>query len=94
MKSKTFFCCAQQKKVLLFTLFLGREVNFLLKKASPKHISIKWDKPLGQTTGWLRAKQYFEPQTLACVVLACTKWRSGVGIDDGTGLPAKLPKSD
>ena len=34
--------------------------------------------------------QYFEPQIFACVVLP----PSGVGMDDGAGLPAELPKSD
>ena len=39
---------------------LGREVNFLLKRlAQTININIKWEKPLGQTTGWLRAKLSF-----------------------------------
>ena len=37
---------------------LGREASFLLKRLA-QSISIKWDKPLGQTTGWLRAKLSF-----------------------------------
>ena len=37
---------------------LGREANFLLKRLA-QSISIKWDKPLGQTTGWLRTKLSF-----------------------------------
>ena len=42
--------------------------------------------------GWVQSflLQYFEPQIFACVVLP----PSGVGMDDGAGLPAELPKSD
>ena len=29
-----------------------------------------------------------------CLRGSRTKWRSGVGIDDGAGLPAELPKSN
>ena len=34
---------------------LGRETNLLLESLVQR-ISIKWDKPLGQTTGWLRTR--------------------------------------
>ena len=34
---------------------LGRETNLLLESLAQR-ISIKWDKPLGQTTGWLRTR--------------------------------------
>ena len=37
---------------------LGREANFLLKRLA-QSISIKWEKPLGQTTGWLHEKLSF-----------------------------------
>ena len=37
---------------------LVREANFLLKRLA-QSISIKWEKPLGQTTGWLCAKLSF-----------------------------------
>ena len=37
---------------------LGREANFLLKRLA-QSISIKWEKPLGQTTRRLRAKLSF-----------------------------------
>ena len=74
---------------------LGREANFLLKRLA-QSISIKWDKPLGQTTGWLRAKLSFAilRATNLCLRGSRNKWRSGVGMDDGAGLPAELPKSD
>ena len=72
----------------------GREANFLLKRLA-QSISIKWEKPLGQTTGWLRAKLSFAilRATNLCLRGSCTKWRSGVGMD-GAGLPAELPKLD
>ena len=71
---------------------LGREANFLLKRLA-QSISIKWEKPLGQTTGWLRAKLSFAilRATNLCLRGSRTKWRSGVGMDDGAGLPAELP---
>ena len=74
---------------------LGREANFLLKRLA-QSISIKWEKPLGQTTGWLRAKLSFAilRATNLCLRGSRIKWRSGVGIDDGAGLPAELPKLD
>ena len=56
-------------------------------------ISIKWEKPLGQTTGWLSARLSFRATNL-CLRGSHTKWRSGVGMDDGAGLPAELPKLD
>ena len=34
---------------------LGRETNLLLEILAQR-ISIKWDKPLGQTAGWLRTR--------------------------------------
>ena len=45
-------------------------------------ISIKWHKPLGQTTGWLRAMLSFAilRATNLCLRGLRTKWRSGVGI--------------
>ena len=76
---------------------LGREVNFLLKRLA-QSISIKWEKPQGQTTGWLHAcKAEFcntssNKSLQACVVLAPSgevvlEWMSA-------GLPAELPKSN
>ena len=50
---------------------LGREANFLLKRLA-QSISIKWDKPLGQTQDGCAQSfllQYFEQQIFACVVL-------------------------
>ena len=49
-----------------------------------------------QTTGWLCAKLSFAilRATNLCLRGSRTKWRSGVGIDDGAGLRAELPKSD
>ena len=74
---------------------LGREANFVLKRLA-QSISIKWEKPLGQTTGWLHAKLSFAilRATNLCLRGSRTKWRSGVEIDDGAGLQAELPKSD
>ena len=74
---------------------LGREANFLLKRLA-QSISIKWEKQLEQTTGWLRAKLSFAilRATNLCLRGSRTKWRSGVGMDDGAGLPAELPKLD
>ena len=74
---------------------LGREVNFLLKRLA-QSISIKWEKPLGQTTGWLHEKLSFAilRATNLCLCGSRTKWRSGVGMDDGAGLSAELSKSD
>ena len=73
---------------------LGREANFLLKRLA-QSISIKWDKPLGQTTGWLCPNLSFAilRATNLCLHGSRTKWRSGVGIDYRTGQPAELTKS-
>ena len=60
---------------------LGRE-KYLLLESLAQRISIKWDKALGQTTGWLH--------TNLCLRGSRTKWRSEVGIDDGAGLPTEL----
>ena len=69
---------------------LGREANFLLCniKRLAQSISIKWDKPLRQTTGWLCAMLSFAilQATNLCLRGSRTKWRSGVGIDDGAGI--------
>ena len=72
---------------------LGREANFLLKRLA-QSISIQWEKPLGQTTGWLRAKLSFAILRANKSLLAwfSHQVRSGVGMDDGAGLPAELPK--
>ena len=72
---------------------LGREANLLLKRLA-QSISIKWEKPLEQTTGWLRAKLSFAilRATNLCLRGSRTKWRSGVGMDDGAGLLAELDK--
>ena len=59
-------------------------------------MSIKWEKPLGQTTGWLHAKLSFAIFRATNLRLhgSRIKWRSEVGMDDGAGLPTELPKSD
>ena len=69
---------------------LGREAKSVLKFLA-QSISIKWEKPLGQTTGWLRAKLSFTilQATNLCLCGSHTKWRSGVGMHDGAGLPTE-----
>ena len=76
---------------------IGQELLMSVRYFSQcQSISIKWEKPLGQTTGWLRAKLSFAilRATNLCLRGSRTKWRSGVGMDDGAGLPAELPKLD
>ena len=51
---------------------LGSEANFLLKRLAQR-ISMKWNKPLGPITGWLRTRLSFassEPQIFVYVGLA------------------------
>ena len=76
---------------------LGREANFILKRLA-QSISIKWDKPLGHTIeGWLHSNLSFailQAMKLLCLHGSSTKWRSGVGIDYGAGLPTELSKSN
>ena len=66
---------------------LGRETN-LLHESLVQRISIKWDKPLGQTTGWLRTRLSSHKSLLA-MRGSRTKWRSEVEKDDSAGLPAE-----
>ena len=74
---------------------LGRKANFLLKRLAQR-ISMKWDKPLEQITGWLRTRLSFAilRATNLCLRGSRTKWRNGVGIDDGAGLPTELSSFD
>ena len=66
---------------------LGREANFLLKRLTQR-ISMKWDKPLGQITGWLRTRLSF------AILRATNHCLRGLalsgGADDGAGLPTEL----
>ena len=50
-------------------------LNFWSKESA----SVKWDKPLGQITGWLRTRLSFAilRTTNLCLRWSCTKWRSG-----------------
>ena len=82
-------CSAAEARRASFTPFVVstdgmlssyREANFLLKRLA-QSISIEWDKP---QDGCM--------QNFLCG--SHTKWRSGVGIDDGAGPPAELPKPD
>ena len=66
---------------------LAREANSVMKILATK-IALKWENPLSEVTGWVRA-------TLAFAILRATnlyirgsrvKWRSAVHMDNGVGL--------
>ena len=65
---------------------LGRE-KYLLLESLAQRISIKWDKALGQTTGWLHTKLSSHKSLLAWF---SHQVESEFGIDDGAGLPTEL----
>ncbi|KAL5493238.1 hypothetical protein EMCRGX_G014385 [Ephydatia muelleri] len=52
-------------------------------------IALKWEKPLSEVTGWVRATLAFAilRATNLCIRGSRVKWRSAVHMDDGAGLP-------
>ena len=52
-------------------------------------IALKWEKPLSEVTGWVRATLAFAilRATNLCIRRKKCEWRSAVHMDDGAGLP-------
>ena len=67
---------------------LAREANSVIKLLATK-IALKWEKPLSEVTGWVRATLAFAilRATNLCIRGSRVKWRSAVHIDDGARLP-------
>eukprot|EP00731_Ephydatia_muelleri_P010942 Em0005g1528a len=63
-------------------------VSLLMKLLATK-IALKWEKPLSEVTGWVRATLAFAilRATNLCIRGSRVKWRSAVHMDDGAGLP-------
>ena len=63
---------------------LGREANSVMKLLATK-IALKWEKPLSEVTGWVRARLAFAilRATNLCIRGSRVKWRSAVHMDDG-----------
>ena len=64
---------------------LAREANSVIKLLA----TLKWEKPLSEVTGWVRATLAFAilRATNLCIRGCRVKWRSAVHMDDGAGLP-------
>ena len=87
---------AVEARLAFFTPFvvsvdgvLGYEANYLLKKFADK-LSQKWKKPYSQVTGWIQATMSFSivRATNLCLRGSWVKWRSGVEMEDGAGIPS------
>ena len=67
---------------------LAREANSVIKLLATR-IALKWEKPLSEVTGWVRATLAFAilRATNLCIRGSRVKWRRAVHIDDGAGLP-------
>ena len=52
-------------------------------------IALKWEKPLSEVTGWVRARLAFAilRTTNLCIRESRVNWMSAIHIDDGAGLP-------
>ena len=69
-------------KIIAGQYFLG--VELLATK-----IALKWEKPLSEVTGWVRARMVFAILRAInlCIRGSRRKWRSATYMDDGAGLP-------
>ena len=66
---------------------LAREANSVhVMKILATKIALKWEKPLSEVTGWVRATAILRATNL-CIRGSRGKWRSIVHMDDGAGLP-------
>ena len=67
---------------------LACETNSVMKHLATK-IALKWEIPLSEVTGWVRATLAFAilRATNLCIRGSRVKWRSAVYMDDGAGLP-------
>ena len=70
---------------------LAQEANSVIKLLATK-IVLKWEKPLSEVTGWVRATLAFAilRATNLCIRGSRVKWRSAVHMDDGAGLPTSV----
>ena len=67
---------------------LALEANSVMKLLATK-IALKWEKPLSEVTGWVRARLAFAVlrATNLCIRGSRVKWRSAIHMDDGAALP-------
>ena len=67
---------------------LGHEANYLLKNFPDINIFTKVEK--SQVMGWVRAIISFSivRATNLCLRGSRVKWRCGVGMEDGAGIPS------
>ena len=80
--------CMESKLIIPNHFNQSREANSIIKLLATK-IALKWEKPLSEVTGWVRATLAFAilRATNLCIRGSRVKWRSAVHMDDGAGLP-------
>ena len=94
-KKKQKYSTAVEAQRASFTPFvqtvdgvLGHEVQFFLKCLA-NQLSSRWDQPYARVMQWVRTRMLFATirATNLCLRGSRVKWRSGVSLEDGTGLP-------
>ena len=53
-------------------------------------IALKWEKPLSEVTGWVRARLAFAILRTTSLCISRVKWRSAIHIDDGLDYQHQL----
>ena len=71
---------------------LGKEATLFLGRIADR-LSVAWGRDYGNVLGWLKACLGFAVirATNICLRRSSVTWRSGAGIDHGTGFPDILP---
>ena len=67
--------------------YMGKEAKTVLSRVADK-LASSWGKSYAVVMGWVQARMSFAilKATNLCVRGSRTKWRSGIGMDDGAGL--------
>jgi hypothetical protein len=67
--------------------FLAREARFVVRRFADR-LAIKWGKSYSEVMGWMKTRLSFAilRATNRCVRGSRTKWRTGLGMEDGAGL--------
>ena len=67
--------------------YMGKEAKTVLSRVADK-LASSWGKSYAVVMGWVQARMSFAilRATNLCVRGSRTKWRSGIGMDDGAGL--------
>ena len=96
---KVCICCRSPSWIFLSFVVtvdgaMGPEAALFLRRLAEK-LSAGWEKSYGEVLGWIKARLSFAiiRATDLCLRGSCVRWRSGTGINDGTGLPVVMPVS-